>query len=180
MRSALVKSDSTGRASSCSARAALALLFTAAALGHTAYGCARAGSLGGSLPATGQPSVHAVHDERVRRVMGELNRLRFSRMPQEIDSGREKARRLKQVAIAASSMERAASFIPEVLPELELNEEEAALFLTLVTRYRTRAKDLEASAKTGRISSVRTALSELTETCLDCHRAFRLTPLPEP
>lgn len=128
------------------------------------------------LADTGRPAIHAVHSERLRQIMTNLNSNMFKQMPQEMDAAQLRAGELSDVARTAAAMADAARYIPEVLPEAKLAEQEQTLFLSLAEKLRAQAIELEQTASRGEAAAAGNLMDSLLATCNACHSAFRDLP----
>ncbi len=59
---------------------------------------------GRRLERTDKAALHAVHSERLRQIMAELERLSLNQLPQEIDVGAERQRHIGQMSPVAQAM----------------------------------------------------------------------------
>jgi hypothetical protein len=146
----------------------VALLFGAALVA----GCASAPE---GLPDTGNPALHAVDDERLRELMGEMNNLVFERMRTELDIDRERRRKALKIAEVAGNMAQTVGAIIDTLPGLGLSPNEQTTFLTLADKLRSRVRTLEEQANRNYIDAIPGTLEQIETTCTGCHQLFRKT-----
>lgn len=128
----------------------------------------------------GAPALHAVHNERLQAVMSELNHLTHDRLPQEFDIEAERDRRLAEAAEVAGAIAHTAKRIPDVLPRLDLNEEQRDRFVELSDKLEVEAFDLERLARQKSARGMEEGLDRLVAACHACHTAFRLQPVDSP
>jgi len=130
------------------------------------------------VEATAKPLQHAVHSERLRQIMAELQRLSTDRLPQEMDMRSERRRQIDAVARVAAAMAETADAIPDAATADSLSEPERREFLRLARDLRDRS--LALSERAAALSPGETAreLSDIYVTCGECHGKFRI-PLAE-
>lgn len=126
-----------------------------------------------SVERTPASAVHAVHEERLRQLMRDLDRLRDERLPKAMDVEVERqrqARELERVARAmAESATRIAAAAPPGLDPAE-QREFRALALTLQRRSEALADDAQRLTPAQR----RERLVEIDATCGQCHARLRI------
>jgi hypothetical protein len=131
---------------------------------------------GASLPELAPPrppSVHAVADERLRDLMGELRALTFEQTPSELELDHQRDR---MVIGFADDMVR----LSESIDRLAKDQKRLALppsarpeFLALSGQLYRQALSLKTSAEAGETDAIRPALVRIVQTCNDCHARFR-------
>ena len=131
---------------------------------------------GRRLERTDKAALHAVHSERLRQIMAELERLSLNQLPQEMDVGAERQRQIERISPVAQSMAETATHIPDVLAEVELSDEKRQLFVDLAEKLEEQAKELRRRADRQSLSGVTEALQDIDATCSACHSAFRVLP----
>lgn len=122
---------------------------------------------------TPQPAQHAVHSERLREIMRNLERLTVDRLPQSMDLGVERQRRIEEVARIALGMAATADRIPDVLTENELDEVQRNEFLRLAQDLHDSSLELSRRAPELTLSKMSSELDAIDAICKACHRRFR-------
>lgn len=122
---------------------------------------------------TPQPAQHAVHNERLRQIMRNLERLALDRLPQSMDLRVERQRRVEEVARIALGMAAAADRIPDVLTENELDGVQRNQFLRLAHDLHDSSLELSRRAPELTLSKMRSELESIDAICEACHRRFR-------
>jgi hypothetical protein len=122
---------------------------------------------------TGEPAMHAIHNDRLQKVMNQINKLLYSQMSGEINLSQE--RQLKTEEIARISQELAVSekAIMETLPALKLNSIEESTFAALAEKLRTSADQMKLLAMQDQLQGVPATLETIISTCTSCHALFR-------
>lgn len=128
-------------------------------------------------PATPRPSEvtarHAVQNQRLRTLMREFNSLMFEQLYTALELQDERRRKSHRIAESAKELASAAGQLPLFLPELSLNAEEQAAFLGRAQTLRTQADVLREAALQGDGPAIGSAIQELSDACIGCHRLFR-------
>ena len=125
------------------------------------------------------PSRHAVQSQRLRAVMGRVGTEVRKTWPQEIASEREAEAqrrdemRFEDAANLADDLAEAANEIPGALDSGQLSGQDLKAFMDDVDALRARAADLRSAAQDKNLPAMRRAMSNVRETCMDCHRQFR-------
>ncbi|WP_045224170.1 cytochrome c [Methyloterricola oryzae] len=125
------------------------------------------------LPDTGEPALHAVHEQELRAVMAQMNSLMFDTLRTELEIDKERRQRARQIADAARELSKAVDGIPATLPRLGLSEAEQVSFRALAHRLDDQAQGLEQLSRSNQIDSIEPALQQMTLTCNACHQLFR-------
>ncbi len=128
------------------------------------------------LERTDKAALHAVHSERLRQIMAELERLSLNQLPQEMDVEAERQRQIGQMSPVAQAMAEAALHIPDVLEEVELSDEKLQVFVDLAEKLGNQAEELHRQAEQQSLSGVSETLESIGATCSACHSAFRVLP----
>lgn len=129
------------------------------------------------LEETPAPAVHAVHEQRLRELMQDLDRLRDERLPKVLDprvETRRQARTVEQVAQAMA--ESAPAIAAAVPPDLEPADQQEFRRLAAELGSRSRALADEAASLT--TAQRRERLAEIDRTCGRCHARFRIPGRP--
>jgi len=137
---------------------------------------------GASLPELAPrrtPSIHAVADERLRDLMGDLKALAFEQTPSDLELDRQRGR----LAIGfADDMARLAESVDRLAQEegrLDLPPAARPAFLALSGQLYRQAVGLKSAAEAGETEAIRPALARIVQTCNDCHARFRPASTPE-
>jgi len=128
------------------------------------------------LARTEEPALHAVHDDRLRELMHELDNLALKRLPQELDPETKHGPHARQVADIAASMADAADRIRASSATIELDDDEREVFNQLASTLRSQSMRLELSARDNDLPRMQQDLDQITTTCNACHSAFRAVP----
>jgi len=123
------------------------------------------------LDAASEKEAHAVHSERLRRVMQSLDELARERLPQSLDVGAMREARLREVGRVAREIAARAGSIPAAAGAAE-----PEMFRDLVARtedFQQRALALAASAEAGDARAAREKARALEDACTGCHEQFR-------
>lgn len=123
------------------------------------------------------PSLRVIHNEELRKIMRELNRLsnqlKFQRLPQEMDFREERERQMIKVERIAETMAATSILIPEAISEFKLNEDQKKVFSELADTLNSQARELYQRAKNKSFPDAKETLSSINKTCDSCHKAFR-------
>jgi cytochrome c556 len=122
---------------------------------------------------TSAPALHAVHSERLRQVMDDMDLITNEHLPQDFDASRTRDQRYRDVAKLADRLADTAREIPEALNGIKLNEENKQTFCTLAEALRQHALDLADNARNQNESAADANLKQIEATCNACHSAFR-------
>jgi hypothetical protein len=128
------------------------------------------------LDRTPESAAHAVHEQRLRELMGSLDRLRSERLPKSLDLEVEQERQTRAIAQVARAMAESATQIPQSIPT-QLDDRERAEFLGLASALRRQTDILVEQAPELTREQRLTRLDEIDATCDHCHRRFRIPGL---
>ncbi len=134
-------------------------------------------SYDGLLANTGRPALHAIHSERLRTVMGEMNRLTFTRMPQELGDAYGPQAKIDELMQVCGALSTTSEDIPAVLNEVHLSDEHRRVFVNLANKLRDQARELQAQAGRGDVEQLMDQWHAVIATCNACHSAFRILPV---
>jgi len=126
-----------------------------------------------SLPNTGKPTLHAVHESRLDGLMRQMNSLMFDNLRTELELDRERRQHARKIAKEASALSKAVDQIAATLPRLNLSPEEQAIFLSLAQKLHDQAEDLKHQAQSNHIDAMPATLGQISKTCTSCHELFR-------
>ena len=149
----------------------------AVAMGALLVAGCKSGGAGDVGPGGVQPPArHAVHSDQLRGHMADLGRFTYKSMPQEIDPEEHRQQTLREAATAAGRIAETARYIPDVLANVRLDENNKQYFISLATKLEVQAADLSRKASSGSSEGVTQSLSRVQATCDACHTAFRVMP----
>jgi cytochrome c556 len=131
-----------------------------------------------SLPDSGRPALHAIHDSQLHQLMAEMNHLMFERMRTELEIDQERRKKSLKIAKVASEMSNTITDVIDTLPRLALSPNEQTTFLTLADTLRSRVKTLEEQAHRNYIDAIPETLEQIAATCTGCHHLFRTLDHP--
>ncbi len=119
---------------------------------------------------------HAVHSDRLERVMVNLESITFESMPYELDLENEREPHLREIARLATAMAGSAAHIADAVPDQALNEEEFEEFKSLAESLRTDALALRQQAQQKDLHAIPQTWKRIIATCDQCHGRFRDVP----
>ncbi|MCC7290652.1 MAG: cytochrome c [Phycisphaerales bacterium] len=126
-------------------------------------------------PSTG----HWVYSQRLRAVMGEIDRQARTAWPQEVSaatgsvSEAERAEALGRMDPLAAELAAAARRIPDTLTGARISEGDRRSFQALVDTLGEQAESLKARITSKDLDAARRVLTEINATCVSCHDRFR-------
>ncbi len=133
----------------------------------------RAGPTESTTPSTGI-AAHAVHSARIQQIMRQLGRLASERMPQELDTSVERARRATEVAEIARAMAASAEDVSGAMSRLELTTAQQGEFTRLVDQLRTQSTELARTAPRLSLAQMKDRMAAIRGSCKACHDRFRI------
>jgi cytochrome c556 len=125
------------------------------------------------LERTPEPAAHAVHEERLRALMRDFERLRGERLPKPVDTRDDEARRALEVARLARALAESAARIPAAAPAA-LDARERHEFRALAEQLERLGRALAADAPRLASGPRQARLDEIDATCEQCHTRFRI------
>ncbi len=134
-----------------------------------------------SLPATpgrsetGQPALHAIHDNDLRQLMLRMDALMQERFMTETQIDKERRKYTQRIADTALKLAQTVGTIVGKMPRLSLTQAEQATFLALASKLNQQAESLNDLASHNRVDEIDSALHQLNTTCVSCHALFRKT-----
>lgn len=130
------------------------------------------------LADTGAPALHAVHSDRLSRLMKELNNLTFEqmRLPQEMDGTVARRQRVREVSRIATTLAEDAALLRGMLDGGNVHEQDRPAFDGFARKLRTEALALRTAAEGDDLGEMNAQLREMIGTCNACHSAFRDLP----
>lgn len=132
------------------------------------------------LPDTGLPALHALHEERLRNLMQEMNNLMFDRIRTELEIDRERRKHALAIAKSAGQLASAIDAIVEEMPKLDLTVSEQTAFKALASKLHRQTELLQDQANRNHIDAIPGTLQQMTLTCTSCHQLFRSTDVQSP
>ena len=126
-----------------------------------------------SPPETGQPALHAIHDQQLDEVMLQINALVFGQMRNELDLSHEKKLHANKIAQTAHELLKNVDILREVMPRLNLLPNEKITFLALANKLKSESAQIEEDAKHDDLKNIPSRLQQIMETCTSCHSLFR-------
>ncbi len=122
--------------------------------------------------------LHAVHNERLRALMAELNSNTNRDWPQELEGDMAAVRpsdaeRLAEAVQHARSLADAARQISSVVSHMNFPEVDRRSFDSQADTLYEQAQRLERAAQSGDRNLMRRTLSDIEATCNSCHTRFR-------
>jgi hypothetical protein len=124
------------------------------------------------LTDTGNAALHAVQNEKLRELMGNLNR----QVPEEWGITMERERWLKDMERVAGEMAQSAGAIPTAMAGAKMEEGERQIFVSLAEKLKTQSLELQQLAQKKEIDQAERKLDGIIGTCNACHSAFRVLP----
>lgn len=148
-------------------------IFTAVML--LAAGCSSkpAHIVEGGRSDTGEPALHAVHDQQLRELMSRMDILMQERFMTETQLDEERRKYALQIADSAASMSQTVNSIIGKLPSLALQSGEQVAFLALANKLKQQATQLQQLARQNQIDAIDDELHQINTTCSSCHALFR-------
>lgn len=125
------------------------------------------------LQDTGKPALHAVHSDRLRTIMQEINRLTYDRLPQEYDTTGKKERLAREAGDVARALQASADDVLGVMPQLDLSAGDAETFRRLAEKLHAQGTMLEEQGRLGQVEKLPETLEAMKGTCVACHSLFR-------
>lgn len=122
---------------------------------------------------TGQPALHAIHDDQLRVLMDRMNNLMLERFMTEPELDAARRRQAQQIAVTADLLSQTVDAILATLPGLQLNSAEQATFRALADKLRAQTLYLREQAAQNHVDAIAGALQQLNTTCTSCHALFR-------
>lgn len=130
-------------------------------------------------PPVKPPVPHAVHSERLRTVMLELEEITLENLPEGLDISQARAAHRREIVRLADELARAAVDLPGTLTAFDLPDQSAPRFYELADELRKDALALRSRAAEGDLGSARDETEKLLATCNSCHAEMRLAPAVE-
>jgi cytochrome c556 len=122
------------------------------------------------LANTGEPAMHGVNNDRLRELMGDIDRLSKQgdyAYPLEL-----RQRQNESIEVSAA-MERSVAELPRVADKLQLTDAERETFLKMAAKLEKQVKQFNQASQNRNLDEMRTAMDLMMVTCNSCHSAFR-------
>jgi hypothetical protein len=119
-------------------------------------GVALAASCADDLPREQSPALHAVHSSTIRARMARLEHLTVDEL--------------------AGVLADPAPRLPDLIANVDMESEDRSHFIVFADALRGRSLRLAEAAPTEPPDALAARLHTLTDTCVVCHRAFRVVP----
>jgi cytochrome c556 len=129
------------------------------------------------LSHTPGPALHAVHSQRLKEVMAEMQYLLADRLPQELNADQRRTERARELAKVAGAMADDARRIPDALSGVRMSADYADLFREYAASLEHQARELHDAAAAGRLDKISAQMDGLQAACDACHNAFRVLPV---
>ncbi len=127
------------------------------------------------LADTGKPALHAVHNDRLRELMGAMGGKALDQLPQEMEPGLASGPNLDEVSAIATSLAKTARELPAVGGDAGLSEQDRNVFDALCKKLDEEATALATCAKRQDPAGARAKLDQIISTCNACHSQFRFS-----
>lgn len=124
---------------------------------------------------TGQPALHAVHDNELRELMLRMDVLMQERFMTEVQVDNERRKYTQRIADTALRLSQTVDTIVGKMPGLSLTQVEQSTFLALASKLNQQARSLNEIARHNRVDEIDGALHQINTTCVSCHALFRKT-----
>ncbi len=129
----------------------------------------------GGRSETGEPALHAVHDNELRNLMDRMDSLMQERFMTETQLDSERRKFSRRIADSAQDLSKTIDTIIAKLPNLTLTPAEQATFLALANKLRQQTEQLQQQARQNHIDAIDDGLHQINTTCTSCHALFRKT-----
>lgn len=129
----------------------------------------------GGRSETGQPALHAIHDEKLHELMRRMDSLMQERFMTETQLDKERRRYSQRIADTARGLSETVDVIIGQMPKLALSADEQSTFLSLAKKLRQLAVQLHQQASGNQIDAIDESLHQINTTCMSCHALFRNT-----
>jgi hypothetical protein len=129
----------------------------------------------GGRSETGEPALHAIHDNELRDLMDRMDSLMQERFMTETQLDNERRKYSHRIADSAQDLSKTIDTIIAKLPSLALSPAEQTTFLALANKLRQQTELLQQQASQNRIDAIDDGLHQINTTCTSCHALFRKT-----
>jgi len=123
-----------------------------------------------------EPIMHAVHNNRLKEIMKELNALAYTQMLGEIDTSKHNQIRTKEIAKIAGQLVANQKAVLATLPSLNLEANEEKTFIALVQKLSSSAEQMQTLANQDNVQALPAKMDAIASTCTSCHTLFRKAP----
>jgi len=152
----------------------MTLLIMVGLLGLVA--CHRSDLVEGGMDAdsdTGQPALHAIHDQALRELMDRMDVLMHERFMTETQLDQERYKYAQRIAQTALKLSNTVEAIIAKMPLLGLTTQEQGTFIALANKLSQQTHDLREQATQNHIDTIDQSLHQINTTCISCHALFR-------
>jgi cytochrome c556 len=122
---------------------------------------------------TGQPALHAIHDQQLHELMGRMNSLMQERFMTEPELDAERRKYAQRVAKTAQNMLQTLDAILATTSTLKLNKTDETTFQALTEQLRKQTQELQQQGDQNRMDAIPNTLEQMKTTCTSCHALFR-------
>ncbi len=120
---------------------------------------------------TGEPALHAVHNDRLQEIMGDLDRL--AAQSDGYDTPLEFNQKHNESLKVAEALVASAGRLPDLMMQLDLDEAEQRIYLSWARRLHGHAERYRAFSERRNLDEMSRTLEQMTATCNACHSTFR-------
>lgn len=129
----------------------------------------------GGRSQTGQPALHAIHNEQLHELMTRMDNLMQERFMTETQLDEERRKYARKIADSAQALSQTVTAIIAKMPELALSPTEQPTFMALASKLQQQTDTLHELARQNHIDAIDDSLHQINTTCTSCHALFRKT-----
>ena len=122
------------------------------------------------LANTGEPAMHGLRSERLRELMGELDRLAKK---EDYGSALKLEERQNEVLQMAAALEKSVAALRAAADELQLTDAEREVFVGMVAKLESHVQQFGVACRSRDLPEMKAAMRLMTVTCNACHSTFR-------
>lgn len=122
---------------------------------------------------TGQPALHAVHNNQLHELMNRMNSLMQERYMTEPELDVERRKYAQRMTKIAQSMLQTLDAILASSTTLKLSKAEESTFQALTEKLRKQTQELQIQGEQNRMDAIPGTLEQMNSTCTSCHSLFR-------
>ncbi len=122
---------------------------------------------------TGQPALHAVHDNQLHELMDRMNSLMQERFLTEPELDVERRKYAQRIFKTAQNLSQTLDAILTASTKLKLSNVEETTFQALAQKLRKQVQELQKQAEQNRMEAIPGTLEQMNSTCISCHALFR-------
>jgi len=149
------------------------LIVTAAGLAAAMMSCGKSGqtlSYEERLANTGEPALHSLQSERLRGLMGELDRLAKK---EDYGHALKLEEEQDETVEVAAALERSVAALRAAADALQLTDAERQTFVGMVAKLERHVQEFSLACQSRDLPAMKTAMNLMTVTCNACHSTFR-------